>query len=436
MKKTILITVGVILAALLFVGIMLLTDKNDPLEINPTEPAIVDESLPDIVFYEDTLQEGIISDSTAPSKNVKITEGIVVYADGTEKNWLDIYKDELEKPVEEKTFSFVEGTILMTSFNANDNITSVVIPEGIKEFESCFNNNFIPCEVTLPVSLQNIHHTFDNACDLTLITKEGGMMVVIDNVLYTNYGKTLLMYPDWTQDEEYVMPNDVTVIEQEAIVDNPYLRKIVLSDNLESIKLRGIANCANVKEINLPKTLKSIDSSFARMLRLESLNIPKDCELKGTNFIQCPKLNLTVDKENPYYVVENGVLYNKDKTVLIRYLDTKQDSEFVIPDTIVEIGASAFAYNKHLETLTINEGITTVGTFFAECYALTTVNLPESMTTIKTMTFTRLPKLTNINFAGTMEQWLYINKGVDWIISSLEYTLNCSDDSITYKGTA
>ena len=117
-------------------------------------------------------------------------------------------------------------------------------------------------------------------------------------------------------------------------------------------------------------------------------------------------------------------------------MEVKKDERFNTPSTVTEIGASAFAFNEKLEILTINEGVTTVGTFFAECKSLTIVNLPESMTTIKTMTFTRLPKLTEVNFAGTMEQWLHVDKGIDWIISSLEYKLNCSDESISYKGIA
>ena len=434
MKKTIYIIGGVVAAALIFVTVMLLTDKENPLELE--NPIVTEETLPDIDFYEDFHQEGFINDSTAPAKSVKIEEGKVVYVDGTEKTWLEIYKEELDKPVDQKTFSFVEGTTLMTSFNANTDFSKIIVPEGIKELESSFNNNFITCEVELPVTVNNMRHSFDNARDMNVITKEGSRFISIDNVLYLNGGTTLLLYPEWKTDEEYIMPDIVTDIAQEAIADNPYLKKIVFSKNLETIALNGINSCPAVTEAILPETVKKIDSCFNRMIALTSLEIPKDCELQGLNFTQCPALKLTVHADNPHYICEEDVLYNKDKTALIRYMEIKTDERFETPSTVTEIGASAFAFNKKLDILTINEGVTTVGTFFSDCNALTVVNLPASMTTIKTMTFTRLPKLTSINFAGTMEQLLHVDKGIDWIISSLEYKLNCSDESISYKGTA
>ena len=436
MKKTILIIVAVVAAALIFLGIMLATDKDKPLDNPATDAPVVTEPPIDIMFYEDYPKEGEINTSTAPSKAVKITEGKVVYKDGTEKTWLEIYKEQSTTPEDRKLFTFVGGTTLLTAFNDNEDIVSVIIPEGIRELESCFNNNFTACDVTLPASLETISHSFENAQDLTLSANEGGKMTVINNVLYTDQGKTLLMYPDWKNDSEYVMPDDVTTIAQDAITDNPYLTKIVLSKDLENIDIHGISNCANVVEVTMPVTLKSIHSAFTGMPMLETLEIPDGALLSGVNFTKCPKLQLVVHDTNTNYTYEDGVLYNKDKTVLIRYMESKTDTEFATPDSITELSPSAFAYNEYVETISINEGVTTVGTFFAECKALTTVNLPVSMTSLKTMTFTRLPKLTSINFAGTMLEWMQVNKGIDWIISSLEYKLNCSDESISYKGTA
>ena len=146
MKKTIYIIGGVVAAALIFVTVMLLTDKENPLELE--NPVVAEETRPDIDFYEDFHQEGFINDSTAPAKSVKIEEGKVVYVDGTEKSWLDIYKEELDKPAEQKTFSFVEGTTLMTSFNANTDFAKIIVPEGIKELESSFNNIVLIYNIT------------------------------------------------------------------------------------------------------------------------------------------------------------------------------------------------------------------------------------------------------------------------------------------------
>lgn len=433
MKKTIYIIAAIVLVALLFVTIMLLTDKDKPLE-QPQSDTTETQKLPEIDYYENNAIDGVLNTSTAPSIKINMAEGKVMYADGTEKNWLELYKEQESIPDTEKLFTFVGGTTLVNAFESNEDIASIVIPEGITELESCFNNNFTPCSITLPSTLESVNHSFDNARDMQLITKDNSKMVVIDNVLYTDFGETLLIYPDWKEDSEYVVPKAVKKISREAIADNVYLTQIVFNEGLEIIERRGVNNCPNIVAIKLPDSLKTIDSSFNNMSLLESLNIPKNCTLVGVNFMHAPRLKLQIESNN--YVYEDDVLYNHDKTSILRYMEANQNEEFIIPETVLTIGPSAFAYNTYLRTLTVNEGIEIIGTAFTECTNLKTVNLPETLKTIKTMAFTRLPNLTTINYSGTIDQWIALNKEVDWIISSIEYKINCADESISYKGVA
>lgn len=432
-KKTIII--GIIALVLVIILAIVLIPGNKNPDIPATEP-VATEPLPTIEYYEDAALVNGMNVSIAPSNTIQMNDGKVVYQDGTEKTWLTLYKEEESLPIEKKSFYFQNGTTLTNAFNANDTVASIIIPEGVVSLEKCFNTNFIAMDIKLPETLESFVDSFDKVHDVSLSSDNTGKIHVKDNVLYTDAGATLLMYPGWLKNEEFAVPDGVKIIAQEAITNNPYLKKIVLNKELETIELRGIASCANVTEIVMTDSLKSVNSAFSKMFMLESLFIPKDCVLLGVNFMQCPKLILSVDTANSNYTLENGVLFNKDKTTLIRYSETKEDKKYSIPESVTTIGASAFAFNKHLETLTINEGVTTVGTYFAECNALTTVNLPASLQSLKTMTFTRLPKLSAINYAGTEEEWLYVEKGIDWMISSIEYRISYSDGSTGYKGTA
>lgn len=431
-KKTVIIGSVIAVILILLIVFFMPKDKNIRPPVNPT----VEETLPEIEYYEDAILVDGANISTAPSKTIQMAEGLIVYTDGTEKNWLVAYHEEKDLPLEEKTFYFAEGTILTAAFNGNNTVSKIVLPDGVIQLDNCFNNNFIDCEVVLPATLESYSSTFENTQGITLSSVGNGKLTVINGVLYSDFGETLFFYPGWKQDEELILPATVKAIGEEAIFNNPYLKKVVLNEGLETINTRGIANCVSVTEVILPSTLTKIDTSFSRMFNLEKLSIPANCEVLGLNFIQAPKLTLTVDVNNPYCTLEDGVLYNKDKTLLIRYLESKQDVEYTLPNSVATIYSSAFSFNKYLEELTVNEGVTEIGTFFAECNALKTINLPQSLVSLKTMTFTQLPKLTAINYAGTIDQWLYVQKGSDWIISDLEYRLNCSDESIGYNGTA
>lgn len=50
-----------------------------------------------------------------------------------------------------------------------------------------------------------------------------------------------------------------------------------------------------------------------------------------------------MDAENPHYTSENGVLYNKSKTVLVRVPTEYDIANIAIPQTVTVIGEGAFS---------------------------------------------------------------------------------------------
>ena len=436
MKKTILIILGVVLAAAIFVTAMLLTDKT-PEAGNPlAEPTETTTPGLEIEYYENSPLEGKINLTTQPAESVDLESGKIVFVDGTEKSWLEVCYEQQQNPESTQILTFVNGTTLVNSFNENEQYSEIVIPEGVLYIESCFNNNFVPCQITLPVTVSDYARSFNNTMDIKLLTSDGCPIVVKDDIIYKDSGATLVYYPSWKTETEYVMPDTVKRIASEAITGNTHLQTIKFSSNLETIGIQGVNNCSNITAIELPASLLNMDSVFCNMPNLESINIPDKCVLYGTNFVNCPKLHVTVSENNENYLVENDVIFNKEKTTLFKYLESKTDETFTTPETVTTIGPAAFANNVYLQTLTISEGVTELGTYFANCTGLESVYLPTTIQNIATMTFTRLPNLTSINYADTIEQWTLINKDVDWIISSIEYKVNCTDESTSYKGTA
>lgn len=93
---------------------------------------------------------------------------------------------------------------------------------------------------------------------------------------------------------------------------------------------------------------------------------------------------------NPYninYCSKDGVLYNADKTALVRYPVAKDNTVFTVPDSTVTIEENAF-----------NGAVN-----------LAVINIPESVIEIKSKSFANLT-LTSINFAGSKRIWDIISK--------------------------
>ena len=91
------------------------------------------------------------------------------------------------------------------------------------------------------------------------------------------------------------------------------------------------------------------------------LMVPED-ELASYSFLSCHRLReIIVDESNPYFSSEDGVLFNKDKTVLLKYPEDKKDKTYTVPDGVTEIAAEAFMGKRHLTSVVLPESLTKIG---------------------------------------------------------------------------
>jgi hypothetical protein len=110
---------------------------------------------------------------------------------------------------------------------------------------------------------------------------------------------------------------------------------------------------------------------------------------------------INVSPENQSCSSENGVLYNKEKTVLYA-CPPAYEGELVVSNTVTKIADEAFAYCVFLEGVTLPPSMTEIGaSAFAHCKSLKKINLPESVRTIGKEAFKYCAKLTSAGVAGT-----------------------------------
>jgi len=99
---------------------------------------------------------------------------------------------------------------------------------------------------------------------------------------------------------------------------------------------------------------------------------------------------LNVDPENPNYASTDGVLMNKDKSLLIRYPRIKPGSTYEIPATVTKLGELCFVWCDLLTEIYIPDSVTSVGmSAFGGCVNLTKVRLSASLEKIPGQTFFR-----------------------------------------------
>ena len=118
-------------------------------------------------------------------------------------------------------------------------------------------------------------------------------------------------------------------------------------------------------------------------------------------FSKCGSLkSIDVGEGNTEYSSEDGVLFDKNKTVLIHFPAGK-GGHYTIPDGVTSIGDHAFIQCARLTSVTIPDSVTSIGALaFRDCFGLKSVRIPNSITNIKMGAFSSCSNLTSIIFEG------------------------------------
>ena len=124
-----------------------------------------------------------------------------------------------------------------------------------------------------------------------------------------------------------------------------------------------------------------------------SLTIPKEVTHAGVTYtvtdIERPDLwgdtlqSVTVASDNAFLSSQNGVIFTKDKTVLLWYPKGKQGASYTVPASVTKLEWNSFREVAALTSVTLPNGLKTIDSYvFDGCPNLTTLNLPSSLESI------------------------------------------------------
>lgn len=119
-----------------------------------------------------------------------------------------------------------------------------------------------------------------------------------------------------------------------------------------------------IKSIKIPSTITSIgDEVFSDLQYIEKLEIPKTITKLGTNLFEgCLSLKeIKVDKDNKYYSSKDGILYNKNKEILMYYPNNKDTEEFKVRNKTQKIDSYSFYGNTKLLKVNISKTVNHIG---------------------------------------------------------------------------
>jgi hypothetical protein len=238
--------------------------------------------------------------------------------------------------------------------------------------------------INIPSSITTINrYAFGYCYGLTSI-------IIPDSVTYIGSGAFL----NCVNLISITIPSSVTFIDVDAFggcrkltdlnidADNPNYASengMILNKNKSTLIRFPSANGAVTI---LPSVTSIGDGAFRICTDLTSITIHSNVISIGSDaFSDCSNLSsIIVDTGNPNYSSENGILYNKEKTILIKAPGG------IIGDVIIPSSITSLRF-----------------AVFHRCYKLTSITIPSSVTSIDSQTFTQSTNLVSVTFEGMID---------------------------------
>ena len=341
-------------------------------------------------------------------------------------------------------------------------LESVVIPDsvtsiGYEAFRYCTSLE----SVTIGKSVTSINSSFGGCTALTEINFNAVSCDDLSSGVFSSagtsgdgitvkFGDSVIKIPAYMFDEG-------------SSLYTPKVVSVKISESVTSIGGSAFYGCTFLESVSIPKAVGFIGSlAFYGCTSLGSISVDPDnaayssdddvlFDKDKTTLIQCAACkdgsytipasvtaiysnafddctsltSIDVDQDNTIYSSEDGVLFDKDKTTLIRYPAGKVGAYAIpqsvtsvkpcafygcigltsvtIPDKITVLEGAVFRGCTALESVTIPDSVTSIGDdAFQDCTSLTSVTIPDTVTSIGEFAFAGAGKLTAVNIPDTV----------------------------------
>lgn len=301
----------------------------------------------------------------------RVKEGTRVICGEAFSDWKEL--QEIELPL---TINFIGGHAFLNCIKLNH----VVLPNsvlyiGFGAFD-CDGHAFLgersekrrsPLKITIPSSVLVIDG--NPFCQNTIITCNNKRFKVVDNVLYSSDGKTLISY--CSSKTEYTVPSGVERIGIGAFRDTT-IKKIHLPDTLKIIDKYAFSDADELDGVSFPESLREIHEKAFDWCDFHSgfISLPSSVEHIDSEafdfdwhikLIKVPKGRVDYYKAilpewvssqitDEDFIFESGLFLDNDRSVLISVYSGNDD--IVIPDGITTIKDNAFDGRYEIESIT------------------------------------------------------------------------------------
>lgn len=311
-----------------------------------TIPASI-ENFGDTAFRGDVVH--VVGKNSDAQKYAKANDLMYCIA-GDAANW-----DAVTEGIDESRFpilSFDDGyqiavlnsdTACLYRYEGEDN--ELIVPQEMGGFTiRGVSGSFLVdggvCDITFPATLQYFQPNVNPfACCYGLhtirVAPDNPYYKSVEGVLIDKRTSAVVSFPMIAESGSFVIPEGVLEIMPHAFPEMSYTKSVVLPNSLVHVTGRPFVNVLGMQEV-------------------------------------------IVSPNHSYYKIDSGALIDKRSDTLVYFPGAREETSFSVPEGIVVIGSSAFAFNKHLLNVTMPDSVKVLEDgAFENCYKLTDIVIPD-----------------------------------------------------------
>ncbi len=308
----------------------------------------------------------------------------IVYASDTQVDgiWYDF--DSSTKTASVTYSNEYSGSVIIPETVTYNGITYSVTSIGSYAFYECSSLT----SVTIPNCVTSIGNSAFRGCDSLSKTNYTGDIAGWCNIKFANYYANPMCYSRnfYINDQEIkdlVIPNNVTSIGSYAFFGCSSLTSVTIPNSVTSIGNLAFINCSSLTSpLYNAHCFAYMPTSYSG-----AYTIPEGIEqIAGGAFIHCSSL-----------------------------------TSIIIPNSVTKVGGGIFYGCSLLESIVLSENITSLPYwqeekrsyygFFQQCKSLTSITIPNSVTSIGDYAFFGCSSLTKTNYTGDIAGWCNIEFG-------------------------
>lgn len=311
------------------------------------------------------------------------------------------------------------GGIMITGYTGSG--LTVVIPDTITGLpvigieSNAFSMKMTITAVTIPSTVGTIgNFAFANCRDLSSLNLPAHLAFIGDGAFNACWSLTNLTLPEGLTNvgtaafaschglASVSIPQSLTSL-GDSVFNNCFaLPAVTIPNTVSNLGVGVFYSCTSLTNVVLGSGLAQIGArAFAYCGQLASVNIPAAVTSIGTNAFVGGVAAINVDPANPVYSSLEGVLFDKDQTVLIEYPGGKKVPGYTVPATVTNIAAGAFYSCAWLKSVAIGDNLVGIGDYAFEFCGLTNITLGNGLRSIGIYAFSACP-LTVVTFPASL----------------------------------